>query len=103
MLLNPIQSRSLFAHALANGYAILAVNADSPAAVTDCLEAARRCGAPIIIETSLWQLTGWSFGAGDPLRGLPRYLVQVAALANAEPYRDVPVIFHTDHIKGQQT
>jgi fructose/tagatose bisphosphate aldolase len=32
-----------------------------------------------------------------------RYLVQLGALANAEPYRAVPVIFHTDHIKGPDT
>src|SRR6185369_6679997 len=49
-----------------------AVNADSHAAITDCLEAARECGAPIIIETSLWQLTGRSFGGGDAILGLAR-------------------------------
>ena len=103
MLLDPIQARAQFADALAHGYAILAINADSPAALTDCLEAARQTQAPIIIETSLWQLTGQSFGAGDPVRGLVRYLVQLSALANAEPYREVPVIFHTDHIKGPDT
>ena len=103
MLLDPNQARAQFADALARGYAILAVNADSPAALTDCLEAARQAQAPIIIETSLWQLTGHSFGAGDPVRGLVRYLVQLSALANAEPYREVPVIFHTDHIKGPDT
>jgi fructose-bisphosphate aldolase class II len=103
MLLDPTQSRALFADALARGYALLAVNADSPAALTDCLEAARQARAPIIIETSLWQLTGHSFGAGDPVRGLIRYLVQLSALANAEPYRHVPVVFHTDHIKGPDT
>ena len=103
MLLDPIQARAQFADALARGYAILAVNADSPAAITDCLEAARQAQAPIIIETSLWQLTGHSFGSGDPVRGLIRYLVQLSALANAEPYREVPVIFHTDHIKGPDT
>ena len=103
MLLDPIQARAQFADALARGYAILAINADSPAAVTDCLEAARQASAPIIIETSLWQLTGHSFGVGDAVRGLVRYLVQLSALANADPYREVPVIFHTDHIKGPDT
>jgi fructose-bisphosphate aldolase, class II len=103
VLLDPIQARAQFADALARGYAILAVNADSPAALTDCLEAARQARAPIIIETSLWQLTGHSFGAGDAVRGLVRYLVQLSALANAEPYREVPVFFHTDHIKGPET
>ncbi len=103
MLLDPLQARLWLADALARGYAILAVNADSPAALTDCLEAARQAQAPIIIETSLWQLTGHSFGAGDPVRGLVRYLVQLSGLANAEPYREIPVIFHTDHIKGPET
>jgi len=103
MLLNAIQARALFTQALEDRFAILAVNADSPAAVYDCLEAARQCSAPIIIETSLWQLQGRSFGAGDALLGLLRYLSDVAALANSERFRAVPVIFHTDHIKGAQT
>ena len=103
MLLNPSEARACFAEALAGGYAILAVNADSPAAIADSLEAARVTGAPIIIEASLWQLTGHSFGAGDAVRGLLRYLVQLSALADAEPYRETPVIFHTDHIKGPET
>jgi len=46
MLLDPIQSRALLSHALRNHYAILAVNADSHAAVTDVLEAARRHSVP---------------------------------------------------------
>ena len=62
MLLSPTQSRAALRCALEHQFAILAVNADSPAAITDCLEAARECDAPIIIETSLWQLTGRSFG-----------------------------------------
>ena len=103
MLLNPIQARLLFAHALENGYAILAVNADSHAAVTDCLEAARQADAPIIIETSLWQLEGHSYGAGDAVLGLTRYLADLAVLADSPPFREVPVLFHTDHIKGPKT
>lgn len=103
MLLNAIEARALFTRALNEHFAVLAVNADSPAAVYDCLEAARQCSAPIIIETSLWQLQGRSFGAGDAVLGLLRYLADVAALANSERFRDVPVIFHTDHIKGPQT
>jgi fructose-bisphosphate aldolase class II len=103
MLLNPFQARKLFTHALENGYAVLAVNADSPAAVIDCLEAAREAKAPIIIETSLWQLTGRSFGAGNALRGLASYLVQLAHLAGDERYADLPILFHTDHIKGPET
>jgi fructose-bisphosphate aldolase, class II len=103
MLLDPLQSRALIQDALENRYAVLAVNADSPAAITDCLDAAKAVDAPIIIETSLWQLTGRSFGAGDPVTGLARYLAQIAVLAESESYRSVPVIFHTDHIKGQET
>jgi fructose-bisphosphate aldolase, class II len=47
-MLDPIQARAQFADALARDSAILAVNADGPAALTDCLEAARRAQAPII-------------------------------------------------------
>lgn len=102
-LLNPTEARSLLETAVTQKFAILAVNADSHAAVTDCLEAARECEAPIIIETSLWQLTGRSFGNGDPILGLARYLADLTALANSERFRAVPVIFHTDHIKGSET
>lgn len=103
MLLSPDETRSLFAHAVTNGYAILAVNADSPAAVGDCLAAAAACDAPIIIETSLWQLTGRSFGGGDPLLGVDRYLADLRVLANAPAFAGVPVVYHTDHIKGPDT
>lgn len=103
MLLSPAQARSLFQDALARKYAILAVNADSPAALSDCVEAARLSGSPIIVETSLWQLKGHSFGMGDPLLGLARYLADMNVLANSEKYAAVPVIFHTDHIKGPDT
>jgi len=103
MLLNPTQARSVLALAARERFALLAVNADSPAAVQDALDAAREAQAPVIIETSLWQLTGRSFGAGDPVRGLTRYLAQVAITANDPIYAQVPVFFHTDHIKGPQT
>lgn len=103
MLLSPLQSRVVFADALQNGYAILAVNADSPASITDCLEAAREADAPIIVETSLWQLTGRSFGADDARTGMGRYLAELAVLADSERYRPIPVIYHTDHIKGPGT
>lgn len=103
MLLNPEQTRSLYCHAVKSGYAILAVNADSPAAITDALTAARELAAPIIIETSLWQLTGVSFGAGDPCVGIDRYLADIGALANADAFRSTPVVYHTDHIKGPET
>jgi fructose-bisphosphate aldolase class II len=103
MLLDPLQARALFGHALRQHYAVLAVNADSHAAVTDCLEAAREARAPVIIETSLWQLEGRSFGAGDPVLGLARYLSGLAVLAGDQRYREVPVVCHTDHIKGAKT
>jgi fructose-bisphosphate aldolase class II len=103
MLLDPDQTRALIERAATEGFAILAVNADSHAAVTDCMEAALECGAPIMIETSLWQLTGRSFGNGDPLLGLARYLGDLSALAASERYHSVPVMFHTDHIKGPET
>ncbi|HAB19927.1 MAG TPA: class II fructose-bisphosphate aldolase [Verrucomicrobiota bacterium] len=103
MLLTPLQSRVVFRAALEHQFALLAVNADSPAAITDLLEAARQCASPIIVETSLWQLTGHSFGAGDAALGMARYLVQLALLAEAERFREVPVLFHTDHIKGPLT
>jgi len=102
-LLSPEAARDLLQSAVERKFAILAVNADSHAAVTDCLEAARACDAPIIVETSLWQLTGRSYGAGDPFLGLARYLADLTALANSERHREVPVIFHTDHIKGPDT
>jgi fructose-bisphosphate aldolase class II len=103
MLLDPLQSRAQFGHALSHHYAILAVNADSHAAVTDVLEAAREARAPVIIEASLWQLEGRAYGAGDAVLGLARYLAELAVLANDARYRDLPVIFHTDHIKGPKT
>ncbi len=103
MLLSPTQTRQLFTHALENRYAILAVNADSPAAIVDCLLAAEQCAAPIIIETSLWQLIGHSFGLGDPLLGMTRYLTDLAVLANSERFEKIPVVYHTDHIKGPDT
>lgn len=103
MLLNPENTRNLFRHAVENHYAILAVNADSPAAIMDCLLAAASCDAPIIVETSLWQLTGQSFGAGDPLLGIDRYLADLDVLAGSERFRNVPIVYHTDHIKGPET
>ncbi len=84
-------------------FALLAVNADSPSAVQDVLEAARACDAPIIIETSLWQLTSRCFGAGDPLRGMARYLLQLALAAEDPALARIPILYHTDHIKGPRT
>lgn len=102
MLLNPLQARRVLTHAVENRYAILAINADSPAAITDALEAARRASAPVMVETSLWQLTGHSFGAGDAVLGMARYLAQLAVLAESARFRSVPVFYHTDHIKGPE-
>lgn len=103
MLCNQVQSRKVLAHALENGYAILAVNADSHSAVSDCIEAALQCDAPVIIETSLWQLEGRSYGVSDAVLGLARYIADIAVLAGASRYRQIPVILHTDHIKGPKT
>lgn len=103
MLLSPQQTRNLYEDAVRNRYAILAVNADSPAAVVDCLLAAKECDAPIIIETSLWQLTGHSFGLGDPFLGMDRYLADLQLLAADQRFQEIPVVYHTDHIKGAAT
>jgi fructose-bisphosphate aldolase class II len=103
MLLDALQSRVAIQHALENRYAILAINADSHAAMGDCLEAAYQMDAPVIIETSLWQIEGQSFGAGDPVLGVARYIANLALLANCERYKNIPVIYHTDHIKGPKT
>jgi fructose/tagatose bisphosphate aldolase len=100
MLLDATQTRALFQHALENHYAILAINADSPACITDALEAARQLDAPVIVETSLWQLKGHSFGAGDASLGMARYLAQLEVLCASPTFSSVPVVFHTDHIKG---
>jgi fructose-bisphosphate aldolase, class II len=102
MLLNPLQARTVLQHAKTNQYAILAVNADSPAAINDCLEAAKSVNAPIMVETSLWQLTSHSFGMGDPWLGMKRFLTQLELLANDARFVGIPVFYHTDHIKGAQ-
>ena len=103
MLCTPLQSRIVFQHALQHEYAILAINADSHAAIVDCLVAADLVGAPVIIETSLWQLKGRSFGADDAVMGLARYISSLMILANSNRFKHIPVIFHTDHIKGPET
>ncbi len=103
MLLNPLQAHLVYEFAARERFAILAVNADSPACLNDVLEAARLAQSPIIIETSLWQLKGHSFGAGDAMRGIARYLADISLLANDPAYLNVPVLFHTDHIKGPET
>lgn len=103
MLCDPLQSRKVLQHALEHRYAILAINADSHAAINDCLEAALLVNAPVIIETSLWQLKGHSFGGGDPVLGAARYIANLAVLANSPRFQNIPVLYHTDHIKGPET
>ncbi|UCF33757.1 MAG: class II fructose-bisphosphate aldolase [Phycisphaerales bacterium] len=103
MLLNALQARSLYEFAYREKFAVLAINADSPAGIHDCLLAAKQVECPVIIETSLWQLEGISFGAGDALRGMRRYIADTAILANSDEFQSVPAIFHTDHIKGPKT
>ena len=103
MLLDPIQARAVYDLAAREHFAVLAVNADSPACVIDVLEAARLSSSPVIVETSLWQLKGHSFGAGDPVRGLTRYLADISIVTEDPAYAGIPVIFHTDHIKGPDT
>jgi len=103
MLLSPLQARKLVNHCIEEKCALLAVNADSPAAIYDCLTAAKELDAPIVIETSLWQLEGISFGAGDAKRGLALYYAHINLLANSEEFQQVPVLLHTDHIRGSRT
>jgi fructose-bisphosphate aldolase class II len=103
MLLTPPQARRLFEYCVREKFAVLAVNADSPAALYDCLSAARNLGAPIMIETSQWQLEGISFGAGDPSRGLALYFAHLSLLAFSEEFVGIPVALHTDHIRGPRT
>ena len=103
MLLSPLQARKLVSHCIEEKCALLAVNADSPAAIYDCLTSAKQLGAPIVIETSLWQQEGISFGAGDATRGLALYYAHVNLLANSAEFEQVPVLLHTDHIRGPRT
>jgi fructose-bisphosphate aldolase, class II len=103
MLLAPGQVKKLIAYAIEKKFALFAVNADSPAAIHDCLKAAKGAKAPIFIETSMWQLEGISFGAGDPIRGIAQYIAHISLLANSDEFKEVPVVYHTDHIKGPQT
>ena len=91
MLLDPIQARAQFADALACGYAILAVNADSPAALTDCLKPRAGSGADHHRDEP---------GNSRPQlrRGRRRARAHYAILSSSarhkrRPYREVPVIF----------
>jgi len=102
MLLAPRQAKKLIEYAIEKKFALFAVNADSPAAIRDCLVAAKEAKAPIVIETSMWQLEGISFGAGDPVRGMAQYIAHISLLANSDEFMEVPVLYHTDHIRGPQ-
>ena len=103
MLLSPDQVKLLVNYCIEERFALLAANADSPAAIYDCLKAAKDLDAPIIIETSRWQLEGISFGAGDPHRGLAIYYAHINLLANSKEFEQTPVLLHTDHIRGAVT
>merc|ERR1719453_1308330 len=90
----------LLEHAKENGYAIPAVNCVTSSSVNSCLEAARKCDAPIIIQFSSG---GSRFYAGKGLDN-KNYAAAIAGAvsgayhvrAMAEQY-GVPVILHTDH------
>jgi len=100
MLLSPTQAKKLIEYAIEKKFALFAVNADSPAAIHDCLKAAKEVKAPVIIETSMWQIEGVSFGAGDPVMGMAQYIAHTSLIANSEEFLEVPVLYHTDHIRG---
>ncbi|MFT5126296.1 MAG: fructose-bisphosphate aldolase class II, partial [Verrucomicrobiales bacterium] len=91
MLLHPEQTRRLIAHAVENHYAVLAVQADSPAAISDVLLAAEAGDAPVILEVTTSTLSGHGCGMGNPLLGVNRYLAEVEVLANSDRFRNVPV------------
>ena len=103
MLLTPLQTRKLISYCIDEHFALLAVNMDSASGIHDCIRAAKEMDSPIIIETSIWQLEGISFGAGDPLRGIALYIAHINLLANSEEFRDTPVVYHIDHIRGPDT
>jgi len=102
MLLNTLQTKRLYHYACLHRVGILAVNADGDSLIHDTLLAARQADAPVIIETSLWQLKGKCFGNGDPFLGLAKYITDVALMAGHPDFADVPVVFHIDHIPAKQ-
>ncbi|KAL1528541.1 hypothetical protein AB1Y20_009884 [Prymnesium parvum] len=90
----------LLNHAKENGYAIPAVNCVTSSSINACLEAARKCDAPIIIQFSSG---GSQFYAGKGLDNTNFKAAIAGAVsgafhvrAMAEQY-GVPVILHTDH------
>ena len=102
MLLNTLQTKRLYRYACLNRVGIIAVNADGDSLIHDALLAAREADAPVIIEASLWQLQAKTFGHGDAILGLKKYITDVALMASHESLRDVPVVFHIDHIPAEK-
>ncbi len=100
MLLTPLEARKLISFCIDERCAMLAVNVDNPSVIHDCFKAAKEMDAPIIIETSRWQLEGISFGAGDPIRGIAVCIAQINIFADSKEFREIPVLYHTDHING---
>jgi len=90
----------LLADAKEKGYAIPAVNCVSSSSVNACLEAARKCDAPVIIQFSSG---GAQFYAGKGLDNSNFRAAIAGAVSGAYHVRamaeqyGVPVILHTDH------
>jgi len=90
----------LLEDAKAKGYAIPAVNCVTSSSVNSCLEAARKCDAPIMIQFSSG---GSQFYAGKGLDNTDYKAAIAGAVSGAYHVRamaeqyGVPVILHTDH------
>jgi fructose-bisphosphate aldolase class II len=92
----------LFDHARANGYAIPAVNCSSSSTANSCMEAAKKCNSPVILQVSQG---GGAFLGGKGLKDDPKTL-QVSAAGSVAlalhvravaAYYGVPVVLHSDH------
>jgi fructose-bisphosphate aldolase class II len=90
----------LLAHAKENGYAIPAVNVVTSCSINGCLEAAKKCGGPMIIQFSRG---GGQFIAGKAADNTDDAACIAGCVAGALHVREVaalygiPVILHTDH------
>merc|ERR1719163_2620452 len=90
----------LLAHAKENGYAIPAVNVVTSCSINGCLEAAKKCGGPMIIQFSRG---GGQFIAGKAADNTDDAACIAGSVAGALHVRKVaalygvPVILHTDH------
>ncbi len=102
MLLTASQAKKLYKFCAENKVGMIAVNADGDSLLHDSLIAAVEADAPLILETSLWQLEGKCFGYGDAILGLKKYIVDVALMASHKDFADVPVIFHIDHVPANR-